>query len=307
MTDKPLPSADDLRSALFDAYVAPHVEGATWNDPQGRRAAMLARLEQLKLTMGNDEAELPAEGYPAPDFAGTALSLLASDGFGWIMDGLRHRLLDLPCAGDEDAWKSRERELLVDLLGGAIGTPGAFGRALDVVPVLLPRWLAVRLQNNLMALDVGEIGPLLTPAGTGNSGRWTKNSRRLEVIERICYLAGQGYTIVAATEKLADLISVSVDTIDKWRSDLRQFYDLESLDNILTACKAAGEYKRKLANDPDHGKDPKNSVDAFGLQIFMHMEDEPLTDFARRFKRENSGEKAQLPRKRKPVKGTKNK
>lgn len=84
-----------------------------------------------------------------------------------------------------------------------------------------PPSLQQMAREALMALDYGEVLPLLEPAKEGRKAKYRELRLQIEALGFVEYLRGRGRTKLKAQERVAEAYSVSPSTLNTWEYRLR--------------------------------------------------------------------------------------
>jgi hypothetical protein len=151
--------------------------------------------------------------------------------------------------------------------------------------LIFPFGLAANLKAALRALDFGEVWPIVEAQNLGLHGKaYTLSQYKLIAIEYASFLFGQGYTKQVATQRVADIFGVSPNTLRSWqRRDLPTFFRQDTIFNVITNAKAAGQLFTKKRDDPDYANADKGRTEAIPgtlYGIWQKFEGTSINDYA---------------------------
>ncbi|WP_156453592.1 hypothetical protein [Methylobacterium sp. CCH5-D2] len=149
------------------------------------------------------------------------------------------------------------------------------GRAIDPMPLFIPRELVIELIEAMDALDRGEVLPILEPVPNGrHDTSWQWDVMRTRALQYVEFLRGQGQTKKNALSLVAIATGVSVHTLRDWETTI------EPTEPIEPAFEA-GKIKFRQGIDPTYGSVGGEAADATGLYYLKNQMAAPLSEFGR--------------------------
>lgn len=265
------PSSEELRQNLWEVYVFSVVEKKPATSDERQQAAIRAlHIERERFDKAraiNDVVELS----DSLSRAKLIWQLLGQEiGSDLLTTSAFDAIVKVPFE------KTSRHQLLLYLAVQEDLGPPTHRRSLDPVSVLLPRALMVELRQALEALEQGETLPLLEPVPTDGRGKaWSSDEMQARALEHVEFLVGQGIQKQIAQANVSRALSVSPQTLRKWKVDA----------TCLEAARRAGALNSRLRNDPDFGSRPGETIESADLHLNEALSiGEGLNAFGARYK-----------------------
>lgn len=179
--------------------------------------------------------------------------LLAVGLAGWAYNHLAGRAVQADLKQD-----SHEHERLGQtiLLKDIASVSSRYRRALvalvEAQSNLFPTLAAKSLADALLALELGEVQPILAPKMTGKHGNaFTLWHHRLDAVCRWRYLVGQGVRSGVALARVADAFGCAAATVRSWEGRLPKELGSKLVECSLDRAQRAGELAAKISSLPE--------------------------------------------------------
>jgi hypothetical protein len=271
MTEEP--DDRDLFDALCEVYLYFNQRQRNDLPPPAERAEQAIHL--LRVYKGLYEtARTEGRDEDAVNLlqTGRAIWSILTAGFGWLHD--------TPGLSPVPQRTSQARQLLLLQLSQFIDAiPSTHRRAIDPVPVMLPRWLHQSLLSALAALDAGEVREPLDPIKGRRHSAATWDAQRLMALRHVHYLHGRGLGLGKARDRVGRMMGVSPHTLREWKKTMS---DEVSAD--LDVARAAGEMSVELEEDTTLGTHRDAPLGGRAYETVIEFREEPLAAFAARYR-----------------------
>lgn len=150
-------------------------------------------------------------------------------------------------------------------------------RAIDPMPLFLPRPLVLDLIQALEALDRGEVLPMVTPVATGrHDASWSWDAMRTRALQYVEFYRGQGHSKKHARSIVAIATGVSTNTLRDWDSSVKPTEPIQP-------AFEAGRIKILIEINPNYATAESGAVDADGYFYLRNQLAQPLSDFGREY------------------------
>lgn len=158
-----------------------------------------------------------------------------------------------------------------------------YQNALDTVNVTFPRSLLDEVLAGLLALDQGEVQPLLRPesrVARRDHNSFSLDQLRIEALCRVEYEIGQGIKVAKAREDVARAIGSNSETIRAWPRELKE--RIANLEETLKSARGAGALAVKINENPLY---LTTAFPELGIvHMFEWLSSQPLESFGERYR-----------------------
>jgi hypothetical protein len=262
-----VPSAEELRESLWEAYVYPLCSKRPETREEREAAALhiIQMSRHIALTTDDLTTRLSA--------ASSALAiwhLLAAELGPWLIDagsGLLEKTNDL-----------HPRSQLKALLQLQNAGPPTHRTSSDPVALLIPGHLRDCLENAMSALDQGEVHTLVEPRAVQRHGdAWTWDQMRFRALEYVAFLCGQGLKKQFALRRVSLSMGMgSSDTLRDWEKTGSPLWAaVPDMESRLNSAREAGKILVDGRQDDD---------DANAVAYLVELGQESLEEFGQRYK-----------------------
>ncbi|GJD51768.1 hypothetical protein OPKNFCMD_4526 [Methylobacterium crusticola] len=155
-------------------------------------------------------------------------------------------------------------------------------QAIDLVALMLPRWLLENLINALEALSHGEVHKLVAPTHIGkHNDAWSWEKMRLRAVQHVNFLSGQGIIKKVALKRVSVATGIGEGTLRQWET---AFVKDVAANLSVDWAKKSGNLKTILEDNPRYGENDGNSVDGYAYNLLLDLREESLTQFGIRYR-----------------------
>lgn len=271
------PTSAELHENLWEAYF----KRFNLPNPSDQLARHVTAIEQLHVLreFSKTAAAREEDKLWGATVALELWSLMAAEIGEWIIRDLEQAGVPLPDIDDPPDLERLKLKGMLSLHEATRGPP-QHRKSLDPSCIFLPRWLALRLVEDLDALDQGEVRPLFQPVETGrHSGAKAWDDMRHRALEHVAFLVGQGVGKGIAQKRVGTMMKgVSVNTLKDWEKDARP---LTAVQWQIELANKAGKLSILLQNDPGYAK--AGSMDAHEAAKLDELSKEDLATFGARY------------------------
>lgn len=155
-------------------------------------------------------------------------------------------------------------------------------KAIDPVPILLPRWVAQAVMDGLDGLAHGETQPIFQAAASNKKGdAYTWDKMRLRAVQHVAFLVGTGSTKKSARDRVELATRIKSDTLRDLETDFKK----NPWSKIqIDWAKKAGQLSDLLERNPSYANSDGNTVDGYVYALLLDLQREPLGEFGRKYR-----------------------
>lgn len=271
MTDQ-----DKMRARLDELWSSYVLESYpdTKPDTEDRAISAIKLLENLRTIHADAKEKGDTEKVARSiDLGLSVWSLLSIELGDWLVDWPGSDVRN------QEEYEGKEQRALIYKLALAneVFFP-SHAAQIDLVPLILPRWLHVLLLNGMQALQKGEVQPLLEPnVSNRHDATWTRDEMRARALQHVEFLKGQGFGVGVARKRVAIATGTAIDTLRKWEAECGAL--VKDLPHRLLVARDAGEIKARIDADPSD----RSSVDVYAWAMLAELNSQPLGEFGRAY------------------------